>query len=150
MQYYRRQLYVQVPRYDCEKYLLLYQLLIRWPITVDLCNPCCAPKPLIMPNFIGLGQTVYEKSVTIFFNTLHYFGAPGGIPGPKFTSLGGDGQSLRPLIPHPSVNTCTRYLLPNFVDFVDCVTDKKLRSIIVPHTMRRLETSITQYAEPSV
>jgi len=30
---------------------------------------------LTMLNFIALGQTVYENSVTIFY-TLHYFGAP--------------------------------------------------------------------------
>jgi len=45
--------------------------------------------PLIMPNFIALGQTMYEKSVTIFY-TLQYFGAPGGLPEPKFTSRGLD------------------------------------------------------------
>jgi len=33
-----------------------------------------AQMPLIMPNFIALGQTMYEKSVTIFY-TLQYFGA---------------------------------------------------------------------------
>jgi len=42
-----------------------------------------------MPNFIALGQTMYEKSVTIFC-ILQYFGAPGGPPAPKFTNLGDD------------------------------------------------------------
>jgi len=37
---------------------------------------------------IALGQTVYEKNITIL-NAFHYFGATGG-PGPKFTTLGGD------------------------------------------------------------
>jgi len=41
-------------------------------------------------NFIALGQTVYEKSVTNFFYTLRYFGALGGTLGSKFTNLGDD------------------------------------------------------------
>jgi len=44
--------------------------------------------PFIVLNFIALGQTIYEKTVTNFFYTLQYFGAPGGPTGPKFTSLG--------------------------------------------------------------
>ena len=34
--------------------------------------------PLIMPNFIVLGQTMFEKSVAKYFESLQYFGAPGG------------------------------------------------------------------------
>ena len=52
---------------------------------------CYTQMPIIMPNFIALGQTMYEKSVTIFY-TLQYFGAPGGPPVPKFTNLGPDVQ----------------------------------------------------------
>jgi len=33
--------------------------------------------PLIVSNFILLGQTMYEKNVTIFFYTLWHFGAQG-------------------------------------------------------------------------
>ena len=29
---------------------------------------CYAPMPLILPNFIALGQTMYEKSVIIFLH----------------------------------------------------------------------------------
>ena len=53
---------------------------------------CYAQMPLIVPNFILLSQTMYEKSVTIFFYTLQYFGDPGGPPGLKFTDLGPDVQ----------------------------------------------------------
>jgi len=50
---------------------------------------CYAPMHAIVSNFIVLGQTVYEKSVTIFY-TLHYFGAAGGPLRQKFTSEGDD------------------------------------------------------------
>jgi len=43
------------------------------PKSLKTCN---AQMPLIMPNFIVFGQTMYDKSVTAFY-TLHYFGAPG-------------------------------------------------------------------------
>jgi len=45
------------------------------------------------------------------FYTLQYFGAPGRLPGPKFTNLGLNRKA-------PSTK------LPNFLDFVDGVTDK--------------------------
>jgi len=51
---------------------------------------CYAQMPLIMPNFIMVGQMLYKKSVTKFFCTLQYFGIPGGSLVPKFTNLGGD------------------------------------------------------------
>jgi len=45
--------------------------------------------PLTVPNFIVLGQTIYaEKSVTIFFYTLQYFGAPEGPLSQSYTNLG--------------------------------------------------------------
>jgi len=31
--------WMQVPKYECEEYLLLYQVLIRWPITSVLYHP---------------------------------------------------------------------------------------------------------------
>jgi len=40
-----------------------------------------------MPNFIEIGQTSLEKSVTKIVYTLQYFGSPGGPPGPRVTSL---------------------------------------------------------------
>ena len=45
------------------------------------------PMPLVVPNFIVLGHTVYEKSVTENFYTRHYFGASGGPLWPKFTAI---------------------------------------------------------------
>jgi len=46
-------------------------------------------KPLTLPDFIAISQTVYEKSVTHFlYRSL--FWRSGRPPGPKFTSLGGD------------------------------------------------------------
>jgi len=39
---------------------------------------CYVPIPLIVPNFIVLGQTMNEKSATNFFYALQYFGAPRG------------------------------------------------------------------------
>jgi len=43
------------------------------------------PMPLTMPNFVAVGQTIYEKSVTII-HALHFLEAAGP-PGSKFTSL---------------------------------------------------------------
>jgi len=65
---------------------------------------CYAQMPLTVPNFIALGQTMYEKSVTKFFYTLQYFGALAG-HGSKFTKA----LSIK---------------MPNFADFVDGMTDK--------------------------
>jgi len=50
-------------------------------------NKCQLPTPLTMPNFIMLGQTLYEKALQ-FFYTIPYFGAPGDPHAPKFTNLG--------------------------------------------------------------
>jgi len=82
-----------------------------------------------MPNFIKLDQTMYEKSVTKILDTFQYFGAAGEPSTPKFTNLGGDVEQgplyqtakFRPLLKTP------RYLLPNFVDFVDGVTPRTRR-----------------------
>jgi len=90
---------------------------------------CYASIPQTMPNFIDVGQTMYEKSVTIFY-TPHFLG-PQGPPGPKFTSLGSDvhqGHSLsRCQISSPSDNPSTRYLLSKFVDLVDRVIDRETK-----------------------
>jgi len=42
----------------------------KWPLA----------RPLTLPNFIVLGQTMYEKRITIF-HTLQYFGASGDLLG---------------------------------------------------------------------
>ena len=65
-----------------------------------------------------------------------------GIPWPKFTDLsppdvqqGPVYQSVefRPVMKKPSA----RYFLPNFVDFVNSVTDKKTVNDMSAHSMRR-------------
>jgi len=88
---------------------------------------CYAPMPLSVPNFIALDQTMYEKSATKMFYTLQYFGAPGD-------SLGQSSRVLELIYSKAHLSICqisshsdnlsTRYLLPNFVDFVENVTDK--------------------------
>ena len=85
----------------------------------------CAPMPLIMPNFIALCQTMYKKSVTK--HVLH----PSVFCHPRGTLA----QSWPWHTASPSLSICqisscsdspsTRYLLPNFVNFGDGVTDKK-------------------------
>ena len=96
-------------------------------LTVD--DLIYAPMPVIVRNFIALGQTVYEKSVTNFCYTLYYFGVPEG-------DLLGHSSSIWVVMYSkvPSINfsnftpfwkSCLRYLLPKFVDFVDCVTHRQ-------------------------
>ena len=79
--------------------------------------------PVILPNFIAVGQTMYEKSVTIFtpFTIL----APQGTLWAKIHQSGWwcIARKLPNLV--PSDNHCTRYLLPKFVDFVDGVTYRR-------------------------
>jgi len=58
----------------------------------------------MLPNFVALGQTVYEKSVTFLHPSL-YFGASWEPLGLKFISLGGD------------VDKAHSVKLPNFVTF---------------------------------
>ena len=69
--------------------------------------------PLVVTNFIALGQTIYEKSVTKMFYSLRYFGVTGEPLGSKFNNLSPDVQQS------PPIN------LSNFIDFVDGVIDKK-------------------------
>ena len=78
-----------------------------------------------MPSFIAIDQMMYEKSVTNFFYTLQYFGAPGGPPELKFANLGGKAPVTSCQTSCPSENPSTRYLLLNFIDFVDGVTHAK-------------------------
>jgi len=63
-------------------------------------NKCQAARPLTPPNFIPLGQSVYEKSVTIL--TPFTFSASQGTPWVKVRQSGRQG---------PSIN------LSNFVNF---------------------------------
>jgi len=88
-------------------------------------------KPLTMPNFIALGQTVYEKSVTKFLHP-SLFWRSRGIPWAKVH------QSRWWYIARPLylavkcyhlLTTCLQdiYLLPRFVDFADGVIDRQTR-----------------------
>jgi len=47
--------------------------------------------PLIIPNLIALGQTMYEKNVTIILHPSVFWR---GTPGPKFTNPGIDVQQV--------------------------------------------------------
>jgi len=66
-----------------------------------------------MPNFIALGQTMYEKSVTTVLH-LQYFGAPGRLPVSYSKALLSNRQ-----ISSRSQKPSRKYLLPKFVEFVD-------------------------------
>jgi len=73
-------------------------------------NNCRLARPLILPNFIALGQTVYEKSVIIFY-TLHYSGAQGGPSRSKFINLGHNvqqGSLYQPAKFRPVLKTSVR------------------------------------------
>jgi len=65
-------------------------------------SKCQLVRPLTVPNFIALGQTVYEKSVIIFY-TLHYFGTAGGTPWAKVH------QSGCWYIARPSIYKCAKF-----------------------------------------
>jgi len=77
--------------------------------------------PVIVSNFIAC-QTMYEKRVTKFLKTHFWILAPLGTPWNWCTA-----RSVRSMcqISSRSDNLCKRYLLPNFIDFVDSVTDKQ-------------------------
>jgi len=52
-------------------------------------NKCPLAKPLTVPNFIVLDQTMHEKSVTKYLHR-SVFWRIRGPPGPKLTNLGTD------------------------------------------------------------
>jgi len=84
-----------------------------------------------MPNFIEIGETTVEKTVTNFFLHPSYFGSLGGPAGPNVTGLG-DGLYHPPPLATYKISSrfddpCPRYLLPNFVDFVAGVTHKNIQ-----------------------
>jgi len=90
-----------------------------------LLKSCYGHMPVIVPNFIVLNQTMYEKRVTKFFFThLWILVDPFGT---KFTNLGINVQQGRSITVSRYDNLCTRYLLPNFVDFVDSVANKQTK-----------------------
>ena len=89
-------------------------------------NKYLLPRPYKADKFhcVAVSQTMYEKSVTKItpFSNLA-------------SKVGQSDQSqhlctVRPRLPNcqispPSDNLSTRYLLPNFVDFVESVTDRR-------------------------
>ena len=97
-------------------------------------NNCPLVRPLALPNFIALGQTMYEKRITIF-HTLQYFGASGDPLGSKLTSLGTDIQQcpdyqcakFRPLLTTCLRDICCRTLLISLKR--DRQTDKTSASV---------------------
>jgi len=87
-----------------------------------------AQMPLIVPNFIALDQTMYEKSFTKIFYTFSILDLRGTLCATVHQS--GPCCTARPpvwmcQISPRSENPSTRYPLPNFIDFVDSVTDKR-------------------------
>jgi len=114
----RRALTKSVRDIRCRKFVLSGKVDQRSPKSLKICY---APMPAIVPNFIALGQTVYEKSVTFLHPSLVW--RRRGFLGPKFTSLGDavlqgplyQSEKFHPVYDHP----CTRYLFPKFVYFAD-------------------------------
>jgi len=82
--------------------------------------------PLIVPNVIALGQTMYYKSVTIFLHP-SVFSRPEG-PRDQSSPISAliYSKARTTNVPNfvPFDNLSTRHLLPNFDDFVESVTDK--------------------------
>jgi len=94
-----------------------------------LLKTCYPIKPPIMPNFIETGETTSDKALQNFFH-LSIFWLHRGTPGPKVTGL--VVAYINPpiatcKISSRSDNPSSRYLLPNFVDFVAGVTHKNTK-----------------------
>jgi len=89
------------------------KLVQSWPKSL---KTCYGPVPIIMPNFIMLGQTVCEKRVSKIF----------------YSWIVGQSSPILTASPYLSMcqtsfhsnNLCTSYLLPKFIDFVYSVTNK--------------------------
>jgi len=81
--------------------------------------------PVIVPNFIALRQSVYEKSVTIFY-TLHFFESS-----PIWVVMYSEARSIN---------------LPNFVDFVDGLTDKNHKRYMSPRCNKRISEGLMHVA----
>jgi len=79
--------------------------------------------PLIMPNFIALGQTIREKRYN-FFTPFSILVNAEGLPVPKLTNLGDYTYSKAPFIMRPHfVSALWKPLY--IVDFVDGMTDRE-------------------------
>jgi len=83
--------------------------------------------PVTLPNFIVLSQMMYKKRViTIFLPTCEFLcpGEPFGQSSPILGLMCSKAKSVNVQILSRSDNLCTRYLLPNLIDFVDSVINK--------------------------
>jgi len=86
-----------------------------------------APMPLIVPNFIVLGHTMYEKSVTKYFTPFSILvrrGPPMSQSSPVLAVMYSKPPMSVCQISSLSDNLCTRYLPTDFVDFIDGVAEK--------------------------
>jgi len=80
-----------------------------------------------------------------FVYIIQYFGAPGVTLGQSslISTLVQQGSLYHLAKFRPLVTTCTIYLLPNFVDFVESVTDITTTTVndVSPHIMSRQKTT---------
>jgi len=89
-------------------------------------NKCWLARPLILPDFFALGQTVYEKMLQIFLHPSVFWRPRGNFLGQSslFLALMYSNPPLPSWqISSRSGNLSTRYPLPKFVNFDDGVTD---------------------------
>jgi len=97
-----------------------------WQKVWDICcMTCYGPMPIIVPNFIALNHTMYEKCVAGYVQSWSWCTAKPDLSMCQISSR--------------SDYLCTRYLVPIFIDFGDSVTNKqtciqKNKSL---HTMQR-------------
>ena len=99
---------------------------------------CYEPMPIITPNFITLGQMTYEKSIIKIFYACEFW-HPRGTPWAAWSWCTARPDLWMCQISCCSDNLCTRYLLPNFLDFIvsaiDKQTNKKLECGPMPNVM---------------
>jgi len=106
--------------YCAEKWVKIHQnhFRTRYPL-----------KPPIMPNFIEIGETTLEKSVTKFFTPFNILAQKGVTLGKRSRWWGTSTPQATCKSSSSSDDPSPRYLLPNFVDFVAGVTNKNIQSI---------------------
>jgi len=88
---------------------------------------------LIVPNFIALGQTMYEKSVTKYFAPFSIMAPHGDLldRSPPVYALMYTARADLPMcqISSRSDNLSRKQLLPNFVDLIETVIDRTIASV---------------------
>jgi len=85
-------------------------------------NKCRLARPQTLPNFIALGQTMYEKSVTNFLHPSVIW-RPMGPPGqysPILVLMYSKAPSIN--LPNSVPFWSTRYLLPNLISSISLTT----------------------------